>query len=325
MNNTANFSAMSNATSTQVPKTVAIFVVVLVTICLLAGTFGNARVCVLLRKRQDLRKVPHYLLANLALTGALSSLIHAPLLIVMTTVNYFQIRDLSVADIFCRIGFPSGFFFIVLNALTLWLMALDRQDCVLRPFKRRLTTRNLKKIIPVIWILALVTAILFVVAIRNEPACVKFYPYNSDLSELSNVVITLITVTGQLDNITILIIIVTFIRIIKKMHSSPVNPSSSSTSQRQEKTLTIMTYKICGVFLLCRLPVKIYLLVSRKVGFEGTVAKSIYLIAVASIHLMYVANPFIHHKMLKVGAAAARTAEPANRSRGQQQHNSAKS
>ncbi len=43
-----------------------------------------------------------------------------------------------------------------LHQTTLSLMAVDRQDCVLRPFHRRITTRNVKTVILVTWFVALV-------------------------------------------------------------------------------------------------------------------------------------------------------------------------
>ena len=303
MNNSTNFQAnlslTSSRPSTRVPRNLAVFIVTFVAICVLAGTFGNARVCVLLRKRQNLRKVPHYVLANLAMTGVLSSLIHAPLIIVMTVANYFQIRDESVVEILCRTSFPSGFAFIVLNAPTLWLMALDRQDCVCRPFRRRLTTSNVKKIIPVMWVLSLLTYVFIVMSMRSESfACIQIYPYSNDPPKFRRPMIGLIAIVGQLDNVTVLIIIVTFFRIMKRMHSSTVNSSLYSTFQRQEKTLTMLTYKICGVFLLCRVPNNARFFLSKIGGFQATPAA--ILVTITLIHFMYVANPFIYHQMLKV-------------------------
>lgn len=279
----ANLLTTINASSPRLPRNLAIFDVTFLSICSLAGTFGNARVCVLLRRQQDLRKVQHYLLANLALTGVLSSLLHAPFLIVLTIVNYFQIRDLSVVEIICRVGYPSGFAFIVMNSPTLWLMAFDRQDCVLHPFRRRLTKTNVKKIIPVIWMLALFTYLYIVVAMRYETTvCVKIYPYN-DPPKYNRVLIALMLPISQLDNITVLIITVTFLRIMKKLRSPPVNSSLNSPSQRYEKALTVLTYKICGVFLLCRVRNNARFVVTKTGGFQATPAT--FLITITLPHL----------------------------------------
>ena len=307
MNNSTNyqgnFSTTNSVTSTRVPKHLAIFVITFLTICILVGSFGNARVCIVLRRRQDLRKVPHYLLANLALTGLLSTLIHMPLLIVMTTISYFQIQDVpEEVELFCRVGGTSRLACVVLNALTLSLMALDRQECVLRPFSRRLTRRNVKKFIPGIWIAALITNILYLILIRNETSvCVKFYPY-SNTNEFSNLAV--IAAVGQLDNVAFFIIIFTLFRILKRFRSSPMNLSvaSNSTNQRQEKELTYLTYKIGGIFLLFRVPIKICIaMVAAKVGvFQEAAANAAMLVCYVALDITYVANPFLHHKILKV-------------------------
>ena len=316
MNNSTNlhetFSSTMSAFSTQVPGHIAIFIVTFAAISSVAGSFGNAKVCRMLRRRRDFRKVPHYLLANLALTGVLSALIHMPSLMAMTTVNYFQIRDVPVSvEILCKVGFPSGFAFIVLNALTLSLMALDRQDCVRRPFNRRLTTSNVKKIIPVIWILALATAMLFVIFMRNERAvCVKFYPYNNLSKEISGILLALIAAVGQMDTITIFILIVALVRIFKALRSPTVGPSVdanhqvNSRNRRQEKKVTESTLQIFGIFLLFRVPAKICvaLVIAKVGGFQGTAANTANLISYVIVNFTYVANPFLHHRMLKVAS-----------------------
>lgn len=144
MNNCTNSKAefSSNSTpSTRVPREVAIFVITFVGINILVATISNARVLIVLRRRRDLRKLPHYLLANLALTGLLAALFNMPLLIAMTIVNYFVMNTKlpAAVEVFCKVSFPSSFAFLVLTDLTLFLMAFDRQDCVLRPFNRRIT------------------------------------------------------------------------------------------------------------------------------------------------------------------------------------------
>ena len=55
--------------STSIPRSLAIAVSVMLSIFILALTFGNALVCNRLRSHRELHKVPHYLLASLSLTG----------------------------------------------------------------------------------------------------------------------------------------------------------------------------------------------------------------------------------------------------------------
>lgn len=310
MNNSTNFKvefSTNSAPSTRVPAALAIFVITFVGISILVATIGNARVLLSLKRRQDLRKVPHYLLANLALTGLLSALINMPLLIIMTTVNYFEMgSDLPPAlEVTCKVVFPSCFSFLVLNALTLSLMAFDRQDCVLRPFNRRLTRGKVKKIIPLTWILSLLTAALFGILIRNEKSvCVEFYPYNN-LTRLEAIHIA-IAVVAQFDTITVLIITVTFFRILKELRSSTVNPSNSA-SRREERKLTKFTNQVCAVFLLFRAPIIACHLVTNVAGYRGATTNSATLVTVTLAVFQYVANPFLHHKMLQVRAPNQRT------------------
>lgn len=217
----------------------------------------------------------------------------------MTIVNYFQIRYMFVAEIFCKVGFTSGYACMVVNALTLWLMASDRHDCVVRPFNRRLTTRNVKILIGVTWTSGFTTAVLIGISIRNEPSvCIAFYPYSNSIIEYGGLFEAILAVVGQFDKITILIVVISFFRILKAFRSSAVNPSNSA-HQRREKKLTWLTYKICGVFLLLRIPVIIsHVTTSGKL--QDTTGRTARLVSYAMVHLMYVANPILHRKMLTV-------------------------
>lgn len=311
MNNSTNFEGnlptTRSASSTRVPRHLAIFVIVFVAVSILAGTFGNGGVCLLHRKRRDLRKVPHYLLANLALSGILMSLLSMPLLIFMTVVNYFQIDDSLVLEFLCKVGFVSSFACNVMNAVTLWLMAFDRQECVLRPLDRHITTSNVKKIILATWALALTTLVLFSISIRNEQSvCIEFFPFNNMLTELGHhkLFTILLSIVGQFDKITIVIMVVTFFRIVKALRSSVVNASNLTLRQRQQKKLTYLTYKMLGIFLLFRVPVIVcQTALPRIESVQERTTKTTSLVSYAMLNLVYVANPILHHKMLKIRPA----------------------
>ena len=104
MNRSASDSA--SYISSILSRDVSISVVILLSIGIFAGAVGNARVCILLRRRHDLRKVPHYLLASLSLTGLLSSLTKLPALLAVTIVNYFPVSQVSL-EVVCKTGFSS--------------------------------------------------------------------------------------------------------------------------------------------------------------------------------------------------------------------------
>ena len=141
---------------------------------------------------------------------------------------------------------------------------------------------------------------MLAVLTQNEPsACIAFSPY-SNIGELSNVLQATMAAFAQFDIISIVVIIVTFLRIAKKLRSSPVN-STSSVNQRQEKKLTELTFKLCGIFVLFRIPVMICHLLTKVRKFQDTSAtKTATLVAVTLVNFVYVLNPILHHKMLKV-------------------------
>jgi len=240
-----NVSVMSEGSYpfTPLPRSLVIAVSVMLLILIFAGASGNAFVCNLLRRRHNLRKVPHYLLASLSLTGLLTSLCGMPSLLINTIIAYLQIGHLPVFGIVCKLSFSLTVGSGALNALTLILMTIDRHDCVVRPFSRRLSTQNAKKIILVTWCLAFIIAAVLLVLLRKETfVCYTWFPYyvsQSFRTEHGNVILIYIATTVQLDTLAIVLVIITFFRVVKKLRSLIM--TSSSIRQRQEKQLIWLT------------------------------------------------------------------------------------
>lgn len=282
-------------------RDVSISIVILLTIVFLTGTVGNARVCVLLRRRHDLRKVPHFLLASLSLTGFLSSQIKLPAHLAVIIVNYFFVHKISL-DVICKLGFSSAMGFTVLNAITLSLMAIDRYDCVARPLYRRLSPSNVKKVILLVWIVALLLSSVHGVMLHHESStCFHLDPYSSPTTSSGSPAFTVYTMfLGTLPNVTtVMIIAFTLCLIVKKLRSS-LFPRLGSLNRRREHEITKLTYKICGVFLLCWFPVIICNIVVRIGGFHGDIIRKVKLFAVVISNFNYVLNPILHFKMLQV-------------------------
>ena len=197
--NSTNMNASTNAEesslSTPPPRSLAIAVFVVLSMMILAGASGNAFICYRLRRRRDLRKVPHYLLASLSLTGLLASLFGVPSVLTGAFVSYLIIQagHLSFAEILCKIGFPLYVGCVALNALIITLLTIDRYDCVVRPFRRRLSTENVKKILLLTWLVAfIITAVLLVLLRRERSVCYTWFPYNQPKSfrtEQGNVIL----------------------------------------------------------------------------------------------------------------------------------------
>jgi len=290
---------------TPVPRSLAIAVLVMLSILILAGASGNAFVCNLLRRRRDLRKVPHYLLASLSLTGILTSLFGMPSLLTGTVVSYLQAGHLSFAEILCKIGLPFSVGCIALNALTITLMTIDRHDCVVRPFRRRLSTENVKKILPLTWLVAfIITAVLLVLLRKETSVCYTWFPYNQPKSfrtKQGKFILIYLTAITQLGTQAIVLVIITFFRVIKTLRAPTILQSArSSFHQRQEKKLTYLTFKICGTYILSRFPLIICSIVARSEEFQGQALNTAMLLTATTMYSPFVLNPILHFRMLRV-------------------------
>ena len=299
-----NHSSTENHSTAPVPRAVVFADISLLVIGFLAGTFGNGRACPLLRKRRDLRKAPHFLFANLSVVGFLACLVLFLSWLVLIILCY--IFNFKVPEVFCLIITPFVFASIMLNTMTLSLMAIDRQDCVLRPFHRRLTPHNVKTVILVVWLLALVltSAFVFFEAFGNDSVCQRFDPYTlfEKLASRNNFSIYFVGTSLLLNLATLLTIVITFIRILKKLRSSPI-PLSHSVQNRREQEITNFTYRSCAIFAVCWFPAFTCNLLVRFGGFDGVEMKAAQVLTVTIAKFTFVVNPYLHHKMLKARIA----------------------
>lgn len=282
---------------------IAVSVVILLAIAMTVGTVGNFGVCVILARRRDLRYVPHQLLASLSLNGLLSSLISAPAVLGMAVVNYFPaIGDVSL-DLLCKIGYSSSMGFTVINASTLSMMAIDRQDCVIFPLKRRLSLTNVKRVISVTWVAGFLFALLHGLILRKESSvCSRMDPYNSFVTIPDNHIIVLYSlVLRTIPNvITAIVIVITIFRILKKLRSF-IFTRLTSVNRRREYKITKITFQTCAIFLICWFPNIITTSLVRVGAFRRVaVTQPIKLFAVVISKFNYVANPLLHFKMLQI-------------------------
>ena len=221
-------------------------------IAIVIGFEGNEKVGCFLVQRRDLRKVPHFLLASLAVNGIISSVFSLPSRLAMLAFVGLGRIDYAKAAFYIMIS--SSFLCAVVNSVTLSLMAIDRQDCVLCPFNRRMTPSNVKFMIAGKWIGALfLTSILFFI-VFFDPSTLSPETFFSKLSDLKHNPIFICYIMGKVINVfTLIIVIVTAIRVIKTIRSSTL-PDAASLHRRQENKLTWLTYKISGVCVACWVP-----------------------------------------------------------------------
>ena len=295
-----NQSSFTAPSSVLVTPSTAIADQTLLLIAIVIGFAGNAKVCYFFVKRQDLRKVPHFLFASLAVNGIISSLFNLPFRLAL--INLIKLGRIDYAKITCNIAISSSFLCSVVNSATLSLMAIDRQDCVLRPFNRRMTPSNVKFIIAGKWIGALVlTSVLIFSVFFNQSICVKLSPETLffKMSELKDDPIFIYYIMGvALNVVTLVIVIVTAVRVIKTIRSSTL-PDAASLHRRQENKLTWLTYKVSGLCLVCWVPLCVYLAAS---GVRGDAIVNALVITSTVGYYNYVLNPLVYRGIMKTKA-----------------------
>ena len=249
---------------------------VLSVLAIFFGAVGN----ILVYYRLEKRNVAHFLFANLLLNGIFSTVLKLPLRVVV----FISSKFFNVHNILSSINLGCG----VVNALTLSLMAIDRHDCVLRPFNRRLSPRNIRFVIVLSWASALALGLI-----------VLFVGLFSESKGNRQIILQLtggglILFTGT----SFIVIIITAIRTIKSLRSSPL-PETASLYRKQEVQMAWLTYKICFVTLLFWLPAFVCVSALVKFGENQTNATiSALIITTTLTEFHYVVNPAIFYKYL---------------------------
>ena len=109
-----------------------------------------------------------------------------------------------------------------------------------------------------------------------------------------------------------LIIVITALRIMKRLRSSPL-PDSASLHRRQENKLTWMTYKICGVFFVCWLPPFVAIGLFQFGYIRSNTIIDVLVITASTPNFHHVVNPVLFYSDLLIRRIANNIARPANR------------
>ena len=286
--------------------------ITLLSIAILLGFVENAGVCYLLKKRPDLRNVAHFLFASLAVNGIFASVVALPSRLATATLNH-QLNYPQYAEYACNAAIITTFICGNVNAVTLSLMAIDRQDCVLRPFNRRMTRRNIKAVIAASWIgILLLSSVLIVVVLYSESVCDEFTFKGlfTKIPDKHPLFLYYISLGFSLNIVSFFIFVITAVRIIITLHSSPL-PDSRSLHRRQEIKLTWLTYKICGVFIICWLP-QIVTTGFVLSGIRGITAINVLVVTSTIAYYYYVFNPLLYFKLFN-SRTGNNVPRPANR------------
>ena len=261
------------------------------------GFAGNAKVCYFFVQRRDLRKVPHFLFVSLAVSGIISSVFSLPSRLAMLALVGLGRIDYAKPAFYIVVS--SSFLCAVVNSVTLSLMAIDRQDCVLRPFNRRMTPSNVKFIIAGNWIGALVLTSVLIVRVFFTPSLFNPVNFFSQLTYEKPNPNLIFHLTGLVLNVgTLIIVIVTAIRVVKGIRSS-ILPDAASLHRRQEIKLTWLTYKISGVCFACWIPQLICTSLLASGVHRDIILINALVITSTVGYYNYVLNPLVYYGILK--------------------------
>lgn len=302
-----NSSMVDSHYSAPVSQAVIIADISLLTTSFLAGTFGNGRVCILYWKNKGPPKAPQVLFANLSVIGFLSSIVCIFGWLLLVVMNY--IVKFTVPVVLCFLIVPFAFALVILNAICLTLMAISRQDCVLRPFNQRITQQNVKKVIFFSWflVLALTLAFLFFEIFAKESVCHNFKPYDllNKLSSSNSFILYFIATSTSFNVAALLTIVITFLRTVRKLRSSII-PPSGSVQNRTEMLIRKFTYRVSAVFAICWLIGMIPNVLFRFGEFQFDRIKEAHALMVTVSKFMYALNPYLHQRMLNVRSTVIR-------------------
>ena len=150
-------------------------------------------------------------------------------------------------------------------------MSIDRQDCVLRPFHRRITPKNVKTVLLISWLVTLgfTSVFAFSEIFTTDSMCRNFDPYTllGKLSTGNSFGIYFVAAAMFLNAITYVIIVVSFLRIVIKMRASVLQTESIRKSR--ERNIIKLTFRSCAAYIICFLPFFICNLLVRFGGFYG--------------------------------------------------------
>ena len=134
--------------------------------------------------------------------------------------------------------------------------------------------------------------------------CYTWFPYEQSKAfqtQQGNVIRIYLTTMAELDTPAIVVVIITFFRVLIKLRSQVIPQLTNSTiQQRQEKQLTRLTNGISGTYILFRIPLIICNIVASAVEFQGRALNTALLLANVMVFSTFVLNPVLNFKMLRI-------------------------
>ena len=264
------------------------------------GIPGNLYICLFLYKRKDLRKATHILLWNLSFVGVLVSATYVPLFLFVIVMVQFVREPHHIGWGIFRYSYAMLLFGV--QTLTIVVMAIERHDAVMRPFKRRITATNVQKVVLWLWFFVGVTFAVHLPLGANDAVDNRVI-YN--LQKKAPSLILTVALTNLYLFGAIIVIFATFARIVKRLRSSPFAESNA----RAEARVTRLTYYLMFTYVISWLPIILAVAIGRKLGATEIQLEAAKVLLLGLSNISYLVNPLIH-----MGIVNAAQRQPASQS-----------
>ncbi|XP_070543855.1 substance-P receptor-like [Ptychodera flava] len=248
------------------PHIVLAWVVVYVAVIVVAAG-GNCIVMWIVLAHREMRTVTNYFLVNLALADTLIVVFYTPF-----QFSYLITHHWYFGDAYCKIAQFFGPLTVSASIFTLAAISIDRYIAIIHPMRPRMTKLESSMIICVVWIVAVLTLLPFLIYAQTHTyncpdgqrtTCILVWPdgqhYNYDFwYHIGRLVITYVI------PLTAMAISYTIVGIKLWGSQTPGECSHRHREQlRAKRKVVKMMIFVLLVFAVCWLPLHIFLLLTR--------------------------------------------------------------
>ena len=227
---------------------------------LVVSLLGNLLLIAVLYKNanQRMRTPSNYFIFNMACADLLLTVYCVPQSAIVTAYHYRWLISGVVGELLCRLSFFIGKMSVLVSTGSIFIIALDRYFLVFYPLKRIITLRIARRVIGVVWILAIV----FTVPLFKTTGLLEFYPeylvctINFGISHFVILYFLFffpLTITLPLTT-TIAMYIAIAIKLSRTKPPGHQLPSSQERRERMNHKILAMLVTIVAVLIICRFP-----------------------------------------------------------------------
>lgn len=278
----------------------AIFQLILFTAIFVVGFFGNSIVIYGVLQQGSSKTTSSCFIANLALSDLAVLVLSLPVGLLQELASW------PFGEIACKIFFPLGDVFLTVSLMTLTAIALDRYRTIVTPFKKRVSKRQAKICIALIWIcsylvVGIPTSFILKLVSTDDGVKVCFPFWNNAIEKQIHKILI-----ASIATLPLLLIGYCYFRVVislwkvRIIYRDSAKNSLTTIRLEQKRKLVKMLIVIVIAFSVCLLPYIIFALVLEFAGIERTPSVNVGLVAVLSLlYANSAINPLILCTMSK--------------------------